>query len=42
MSKVKGVRRYDSSLRTAQAGQTRLRILDAVSDRLGAEAYEDD
>ena len=39
MSKVKGVRRYDSSLRTAQAGQTRLRILDAAQQLFAHRGY---
>jgi len=39
VSKVKGVRRYDSSLRTAQAGQTRLRILDAAQQLFAHRGY---
>jgi len=39
VSKVKGVRRYDSSLRTAQAGQTRLRILEAAQQLFAERGY---
>lgn len=39
MAKVKSRRRYDSSLRKAQAGQTRLRILDAAQKLFAQRGY---
>ncbi|HEY0831997.1 MAG TPA: helix-turn-helix domain-containing protein [Candidatus Dormibacteraeota bacterium] len=39
MAKVKGGRRYDSSLRKAQAGQTRMRILDAAEKLLSERGF---